>query len=559
MVKKQLWPALVLIVLVVARPSHAQERVDLILHNGKVFVADELLSTYSAVAVRDGKVVAVGWQDLPKRYQAARTIDLRGRLVVPGFIDTHIHISGDPVWHIDFAGTKSIAEIKARITRKAEQLGSGAWITGYAWSEDELVDKRRPLRWDLDEAAPHNPVIITRAGAHSSVANSLALDAAGLTPQSKPPEGAIIELDEKGQLNGVLREGAQGMVRRLVPEARAEDVRESFVTNLRDLLKLGITSIILAGTSVQGYEEWQTVYRQRPGQLPRAAAQLRVQPNAERAIQAMKALGKKSGDGDEWLRVGPLKLGVDGGYTGAAAWTLEPYKNQPGFFGSSLISEQELYTLSKAAHEMGWQMAFHTIGDAAIKMTVDVWARVISESPRTDHRHFLNHFTVLPPSETMRKMADYNIHIAQQPNFSYTLEGRYVDNLVGDRLQTNNALRTPMDQGVFVALGSDILPIGPLVGLYAAVTRKGMSGTVFGPGERLSMTEAIVGYTRRGAYLTFEEDIKGTLEPGRLADMVVLSRDLLTIEPSEIMNVQVDMTVLGGKVVYERSATTSSQ
>lgn len=559
MLLKPAWSVVVATVLVVAWPAAAQERVDLVLHNGKVFVADELLSTHSAIAVRDGKVVAVGWQDLPKRYQAARTIDLRGRLVVPGFIDTHIHISGDPVWHIDFTGTKSIAEIKARITRKAEQLGSGAWISGYAWSEDELVDKRRPLRWDLDEAATHNPVVITRAGGHSSVANTLALDAAGLTPQSKPPEGAIIELDEKGQLNGVLREGAQGMVRRLVPEARVEDVRESFVTNLRNLLKLGITSIILAGTSAQGYEEWQAVYRQHPGQLPRAAVQIRVQPNAQQAIQAIKTFGKKSGDGDEWLRVGPLKLGVDGGYTGAAAWTLEPYRNQPGFFGSGLISEEELYKLSKAAHDMGWQMAFHTIGDAAIKMTVDVWARVISESPRLDHRHFLNHFTVVPPAETMRKMADYNIHIAQQPNFTYTLEGRYVDNLAGDRLQTNNALRTPMDHGVFVALGSDILPIGPLVGLYATVTRKGMSGAVFGPAERLSMTEAIVGYTRRGAYLTFEEGSKGTLEPGKLADIVVLSKDLLAIDPNEIMNVQVDMTILGGKVAYERSATTSSQ
>ena len=538
---------------VTVAPARAQEAVDLVLHNGKIFTADQLLSTFSAVAVRDDRIVALGWDGLLDQYRAARTVDLDGKLVVPGFIDTHIHISGDPERWVDLAGLENMAELKARVTRKAERLGSGEWITGYGWSEDELAERRRPLRWDLDDAAPVNPVVLTRAGGHSSVASSLALEAAGLTPQTETPPGAIIEVDDQGRMNGILREGAQGLVRRFVPDPTSAELRDSFVQNLRNLLGLGITSLIQAGVGGGGFANWEEVYAEFQGELPRAAVQVRVQGPAERAIETLTRFGRKTGDGNEWLRVGPVKFFVDGGYTGAAAWTLEPYKGQPGYFGTgALIDADGMYRLSKAAHEMGWQMGFHTIGDAAIKMTVDAWSRVIEESPRVDHRHYLNHFTVRPPAETMQKMASHNIHIAQQPNFTYTLEGRYAEHLEGERYETNNPVRSPMSHGVFVALGSDILPIGPMVGLYAAVTRKGMSGAVVGPGEALTMPEAIVAYTRLAAYLTFEEDIKGSLEVGKLADMVVLSQDLLTIDPDRTMDTGVEMTILGGTVVYQR-------
>ena len=534
-------------------PARAQESADLLLHSGKIFSADQLLSTYSAVAIRDDRVVALGWGELGERYEAERIIDLDGRLVVPGFIDTHIHISGDPERWVDLSGLENLAELKARVTRKAEQIGSGEWITGYGWSEDELVEQRRPLRWDLDDAAPANPVVLTRAGGHSSVASTLALEAAGLTPESLVPLGAIIEVDDQGRMNGVLREGAQGLVSRLVPDPTANELRGSFVQNLRDLLELGVTSIIQAGVDAQRFAQWEEVYGEFRGQLPRAAVQVRIRGPVDRAIEELNQFGRKTGDGDEWFRVGPAKFFVDGGYTGAAAWTLEPYKGQPGYFGTgALIDASGMYQLSKATHDMGWQMGFHTIGDAAIKMTVDAWARVLEESPRLNHRHYLNHFTVRPPIETMQKMATHNIHVAQQPNFTYTLEGRYREHLEGERYQTNNPLRSPMSHGVFVALGSDILPIGPMVGLYAAVTRQGMSGAVVGPGEALTMPEAIAGYTRLADHLTFEESIKGSLEVGKLADMVVLSQDLLTIDPAQTMNTEVDLTILGGRVVFER-------
>ena len=547
------WVVAAAVASMAAGPAQAQEPVDLLLRNGKVFTADQLLSTYSAVAVRDGRIVALGWDDLTERYRATRTIDLDGRLVLPGFVDTHIHMRGNPARWVDLGGLESLGELKARVTRKAEQLGADEWITGYGWSEDELAEQRRPFRWDLDDAAPANPVVLTRAGGHSSVASSLALEEAGLTPETETPPGGIIEVDEQGRMNGILREGAQGLVSRLVPDPTPEERRASFVENLRALLGLGITSIIHAGVDIAGYAEWEAVYREHAGELPRAAVQLRVPPDPQRAIDMLDRFGRRTGDGDEWLRVGPMKFFVDGGYTGAAAWTLEFYKGQPGYYGSGpLIDEAGLAEISRAAHERGWQMGFHTIGDAAIAMTVDAWARMLQESPRADHRHYLNHFTVRPPAETMRKMATWNIHIAQQPNFTYTLEGRYAEHLAGERYATNNPLRSPMSHGVFVALGSDILPIGPMVGLQAAVTRRGMSGAVVGPGEALTMPEAIVGYTRLAAHLTFEEDQKGSLEVGKLADLVVLSQDLLTIDPKRTMDTEIDLTVLGGRVVHER-------
>ena len=184
---------------------------------------------------------------------------------------------------------------------------------------------------------------------------------------------------------------------------------------------------------------------------------------------------------------------------------------------------------------------------------MDELAAALDESPRDDHRHYLNHFTVMPSTETMDKMADYGIAITQQPNFTYTLEGRYVDYLDGARLEHNNPLRSPMVHGIHVAISSDVLPIGPMVGLYSAVTRKGMSGRVFAEEERLTMMEALRAYTLFGAYLSFEENIKGSIEPGKLADLVVLDRDLLTINSEQIMETKVLQTWLGGRLVYELS------
>jgi hypothetical protein len=535
---------------------------DLVLFNGRIVTVDDAFSIRQAIAVKDGKIIAVGGNELRNRYTAARTIDLRGRTVIPGFHDTHIHLGGHSRRYIDLNDTTSLAQLKQQVSAKAKELGPGEWITGGGWDEYHFTEQRKPLRADLDAAAPNNPVVLTRAGGHSSVGNSKALEMADINAKTPDPPRGLIEKDASGAPNGVIRE-RNDLYTRLVPRDKPADVRESLLENVRDQLKLGITSVIEAGASVDpgvtgSYAEWELLYRNHGTDLPRASIQIGYPSPAGQAkagAEKLKEFGKKTGDGNERLRVGSIgEMAADGGFTGPTAWSLVDYKGQPGFRGRAFFTPEEIHANIEEGHKLGWQFGIHAIGDAAIAMTVDALDKVLQDYPRNDHRHYLCHFTVLPPARTMEIMAKDKIHIAQQPNFTYNLEGRYTETLEGNRLATNNAIVTPVKKyGLFMAFGSDNLPIGPMVGLYAAVTRKGESGKVYGPGEAVSIREAITMYTRNGAFLTREEKIKGSLEVGKLADMIVLPEDLLSVAPEKILNMKVDMTIVGGKVLYERA------
>ncbi len=520
--------------------------VDTLLLNGKVVTMDAGATIASAVAIAGDRIVAVGGEELVDSHAADAVVDLDGKVLLPGFIDTHTHIAGRPRRHIDLTGTRSIEELKAQVRAKADELGPGEWITGYGWSEDFMAELRRPLRDDLDAVAPDNPVMLTRAGGHSAVANALALASAGIDLTTPQPDGGVIERDDDGELNGIIRE-RQDLVSYLIPKPAPEEVRESLIAALRDQLRLGITSLTHANASIDAYPEWEYVYRLHGQSLPRATVQVFWEGTA-----AMNEFGQKSGDGNAHLKVGPIKIFVDGGFTGPAAYTKAPYRGEDEYRGKLSIAQDELRRIINEAHEAGWQLGIHAIGDAAIELTVDELVAALERTPRVDHRHYLNHFTVMPSSRTMQLMAEYGIAITQQPNFTYTLEGRYADYLDGDRLEHNNPLKSPMRHGVHVAISSDILPIGPMVGIYAAVTRKGLSGAVYAPDEALSVMEALKAYTLYGAYLTFEEGHKGSIEAGKLADLIVLDRDILTIEPDHIMNIELEQTWLGGKLVYQR-------
>ena len=518
---------------------------DLILSNGKVVSVDEEFSIHSTIVVSDGKVVELGDASLLDKYEAVTVRDLDGKTLIPGFIDSHTHISGDPQRYINLSEITSIAEMQDLIRAKAEELGAGEWITGYGWSEDELAEGRKPLRGDLDIAAPRNPVTLTRAGGHSAVVSTSALGLAEINNNTPDPEGGGIERDENGVANGIIRE-RQNIVGRLVPDSTYEELLASLEINLGNLLAKGITSITDASTAPDEYAMWEELYAKPDVKLPRSAVQFQwFDP------EGISEVKERVGDGNEFLRIGPIKVFADGGFTGPAAFTKEPYLNQGDYRGYLNMPAEELVAHINEIHDAGWQMGVHAIGDAAIELVVDTLADALTRNPREDHRTYLNHFSMRPSDETMETMAEHGIHITQQPNFTYTLEGRYVANLDGWRLEHNNPLRSPMNHGIHVAISSDILPIGPLVGIYAAVTRKGMSGRVFGADEAISIEEAIAGYTIKGAYLGFEEDIKGSLEPGKLADMVVLSDDILTIDPEEIMDIEIEQTYVGGELVYQ--------
>jgi predicted amidohydrolase YtcJ len=270
------------------------------------------------------------------------------------------------------------------------------------------------------------------------------------------------------------------------------------------------------------------------------------------AIDALRAFGRVTGDGDAHHRVGALEVYVDGGFTGPSAATLVPYRDQPTYSGALLLTDDALRALATAAHAMRWQMALHTVGDAAIAQAVRVLSRVARESPRADPRHYLDHFSVLPPDSVLTAMVTARLAVAQQPAFTYTLERRYREYLDSARLATNTPLRSLARRRIPLAFGSDNLPVSPLLGLATAVTRAGRSGAVYAPGEALTVREAITAYTRTGAWLTREERLKGTIQPGKLADLIVLSDDPLLAPPAEIARIRVLMAILGGRVAYQR-------
>jgi predicted amidohydrolase YtcJ len=553
-----------------AEASPAHKSADLLLYNGHVLTVDAQDSVKSAVAVAKGKIVAVGGEELRRQYSAAQNIDLNGRTLLPGFTDTHLHPIVRTPRDIDVASARSVAEVQDMLRAKAAALGPGEWITGEGWQESNLAEKRNLSRADLDAAAPNNPVLLVRAGGHSSVSNSAALKLAGIDRATPDPKSGLIEHDPSGEPNGIIRERSD-LVSKLIPPAKWEEVRQSYVDNLRALLALGITSFFDASGTIddepitQGgiadpppnltFRRAREIYAKEGATLPRMTMYISY-PGAER----LKAFGRHTGYGDEHVRIGPIgENAVDGGFTGPTAWLLADYKGQKGFRGKGRYTNAELQQMVDAAASLGWQMGLHCIGDAAIVQTVAAYDRALRSTrsidhPASDRRWFTDHFTIMPPDATMALMRDDRIMIAQQPNFLYNLEDRYTANLDQWRLDHNNPVATPAKKfGLFVAFSSDNLPINPMVGLYAAITRKGPSGTSYGAAEEaVSRAEALRMYTANGPYLSWEERQKGTIEPGKFADMVVLPFDPLTADPETILNGKVDMTVLAGKLVYSR-------
>lgn len=545
--------------------ANAKTPVDVILHNGKVLTADADFTAAEAIAIKGDRIVAVGPEELTENYSAPLVIDLKGRVAMPGFMDTHLHPQSLSPRSVDASRARSIAELQDMVRKKAAELGPGEWVTGYGWAEANLAENRNVLRSDLDAAAPDNPVALLRAGGHSIVGNSMALNKAGIDRTTPDPERGVIEHDAQGEPNGIVRERTN-LFMALVPPDTQEQLTQGYVDSLQGLTQLGITSLIIAAASLGDeveekrrpevpelpltYRQLRGIYAAHGETLPRASVEI-AYPGAA----ALKAYPYKTGHGDLRLKLGAIgeMPAVDGGFTGPTAWTSEDYVGQPGFRGQPFFKDEaDLRSVSDDVAANGWQLGLHAIGDAAIDMAAKVYGETLAKYGMKNARWYLAHFTMLPSEEAMDTMVDHGILAAAQPNFLYTLENRYVETLDGKRLEHNNPLAVPQARGVFLALGSDNLPIDPRVGLYAAVTRKGMSGRVFGPEEAVSVQEAIRGYTALGPYLTFEEAEKGTLEPGKLADLIILDKDPTAIPPEDLLTMEVDLTMIGGKVVFER-------
>jgi predicted amidohydrolase YtcJ len=349
----------------------------------------------------------------------------------------------------------------------------------------------------------------------------------------------------------------------MTPRSRAEEVK-GYKKFFEDLVKLGITSVNVAGASPAMLRLYQALQNEFRGTLPRMTVQVSGNPGntletTQDNLMRLEGYGWRTGAGDEWIKLGAVKMNLDGGYTFSRPWPInrEPHKHVPTYFGGWRQTPDHFYHMMKRAHELGWQLGVHVAGDGAAVVVVDLLERILTENPRADHRHHLIHVEVAPPEETFQKMKRLGIGVALQPNFTYTLQPFFSWALSGERLETNNPSRSILKHGLHLSYGADERPYGPLIGIFAQVTRRGVDGKVYGPQEAVTVQEAIRAYTVDSAWHTFDERKRGSLEVGKLADMVVLAEDILAVDPLRIKDIRVLQTIIGGTVVFSALGATT--
>lgn len=559
--------------------------VSLLLTNGKVFTADARGTLAEAVAVEGNRIVAVGTsRELAARYTAARTIDLKGRLVTPGFNDAHIHFLGGglSLLRVNLVGAKTLAEAKARVAARVRELPAGAWVTGRGW-DHTLWGGQWPTKKDLDEVAPANPVILQRVDGHVSWANTLALQKAGVTRETRAPQGGEILHDAAGEPTGILKETAGSLVISVVPEPTAAEQTEAIEHALAEARRYGITSI----QDNSGYETTK-LYRElkRRGRLTVRVAEWQNFNDSVEELKRQRAEFLTFKDLPQLLRLSAVKGYVDGTLGSRTSAMLAPFADDPHNSGIPRMAPEQLNRMVLERAREGFQITLHCIGDRANRMALDAYEAAYKEvgpnfyrmagedNPvmRGDpvetpdvFRNFLTtwvrfrveHAQVVAPADFAR-FRDLRVIASMQPSHAIS-DKRWAQERLGEyRVLGAYSWHTFMAHGVPVPFGTDwpVEPINPYLGLYAAVTRQSTEGEPAGgwwPEERLTIEEAIRNYTAESAYASFEESDKGRIAEFKLADLVVHSKDLLTIAPREILQTEADLTVFDGRVVYERT------
>ena len=545
-------------------------RVSLLLVNGKVFAADERGTVAEAVAIDGGRIVAVGADaDIRRAYTAARTIDLRGRLVTPGFNDAHLHFlnGGFAMMRVDFGGATTLAETKRRIAQRARELPAGTWIQGRGW-DHTLWGDRWPTRQDLDEVAPDHPVYVQRVDGHVSWANSLALRKAGVTRDTQAPAGGEILREANGEPTGILKETAAALVARVVPAPSREEKKRALELALAEARRYGITSI---SDAVSGYDTLE-LYRElldADRLTVRVAEWLSFDTPLDTLVRQRDEFNAAKVDPAR-IRITALKGFVDGTLGSRTAAMLAPFADDPGNSGIPRRAPEELNRMAAERAAAGFQITLHAIGDRANRMALDAYAAALTapgrgrEGPLTpqtapaEARHRIEHAQVVAPADFAR-FRDMGIVASMQPAHAVS-DKRWAQDRLGEyRVLGAYAWHTMRAHNVRVAFGTDwpVEPINPYLGLFAAVTRQSpdmQPRRGWWPQERLDIAEAIRCYTAAPALASFEEADKGQIKPGMLADLVVHTRDLLTVAPAEILQTEAAITIFNGRVVHERGS-----
>lgn len=505
---------------------------ELILKNADVITMDQAYPMAELVAIKGNKVLAVADKGAFDQLKGTKTrvIDCQGRVIAPGFIDAHCHLFSflRKLLSLDLSPAKvsSIGEIKMLLRQQAEQLPSGSWIIGTDYNEFYLAEKRHPNRHDLDEAAPNHPIVLIHRSRHACVLNSLALSLAGITPETPEPPGALIDREpESGQPSGLLFEMVGYISERVLPPFSAEELDRALTLANRYLLSMGITSIGEA-SATNDIGRWQSL--KGFTESDRLKCRVFMMPGPT-ALDQFQRAGLGFGSGDNHLRLGSVKL------------MLTQTK------GLAEVREQAF-----AAHRAGFQLALHCIEEEMVEAAIPILEEINKEQPVAQRRHRLEHCSECPP-HLLERLARVGAVVVTQPPFIYYSGERYLAIVPPDKLSWLYRIGSFFARGLIVA-GSSDLPVveaNPLVGIYAAVTRRAQSGQELSTREAISPGQALQMYTTNAAYASFEEKIKGRLAPGMLADMVILSENPLKSPPEQIKDIRVQMTIIDGKIVWE--------
>lgn len=537
------------------------DQADLLLVNGKVWKGLSL-GFSDAVACAHGKVIATGAASEMMEFAGpeTRVVDLNGRLATPGLNDAHMHLHmyGLAMAEVDLRpkSAPTLAALLDALKARAAETPKGEWITGRGYDHFKLETGRHPYREELDEACPDHPVYIVRTCGHLAVANSAALELAGITDDTLSPEGGLIER-QNGRLTGLLAETGREQVIAVLPKLTVETLVDAIERGGRDLLSYGITSCMEAAIGIRaGWPEMEAyLAAKEQGRLPLRVYGCVMGDKTRSILEKATEAGMITGSGDEMFRHGPVKIFTDGSAGGRTAAMTWPYLGgDPDDKGLLCIPDQaELTGMVKAAHRAGYQMAIHAIGDAAIDQVLEAYEAALTETPVADRRHRIEHCGWLRPDQ-MQRMIDMHVLPIPQPSFLYWFGDLYLTVAEQERVEASHPMRTWIDAGLDPSASTDcpVTEIDPMPVIYNMVTRKTSSGTVLGPEHRLSMEEALHAYTSASAYASHEETIKGRLEPGQLGDIAVWDRDLFTIDPAEIIATRCDLAILGGRVVHER-------
>jgi predicted amidohydrolase YtcJ len=520
--------------------------------NAKVFTVDRARPWAEAVGVCGERIDAVGTSDEIRRAlpAGAHIVDAGGRLVVPGFNDAHVHLvdGAKDLLSVNLRDATSSDEMRARVAAYVAKTPKGRWILGGFWDHEAWPDHALPTRALMDAAAPDHPVFLQRLDGHMAVANSRALALAGVTRDTPVPEGGAIVKDASGEIAGVLKDNAMGLVDRAIPAPSYEETLTGAKAALAHAASLGVTTVQDLTTSADQLRVYQAL--RASGELP-----VRIYATQQRPYEEFVTMGVATGFGDDWLRIGGVKLYADGSMGSGTAAFFEAYADDPSTRGLLLQSPEALKTLVFDADAAGFQLLVHAIGDRANAVVLDIVEALARERGPRDRRVRIEHAQVVRDADKAR-FAKAGVIASIQPSHC-TDDMRWAEKRIGtDRCALAYDFKSFLDAGVRVAFGTDwyVEPLDPMIGLHAAVTRQFADGTPAGgwhPEERIPMAQAVELYTLGSAYAEFAETRKGSIAPGKLADMVMLSRDLFTIPAGDILGTKPVLTIVGGRIVYE--------